>query len=101
MIKNWVKFNHSPRKRIEIGWRPFKEGAYELFVRDNGIGIEPRYHEQIFGVFQRLHTRKEYDGTGLGLAIVKKATGKLHGSVRIESEPGKGSTFYIVIPKTQ
>ncbi len=101
LIKNGIKFNHSPRKRIEIGWRPFKEGAYELFVRDNGIGIEPRYHEQIFGVFQRLHTRQEYEGTGLGLAIVKKATGKLHGSVRIESEPGEGSTFYIVIPKTQ
>ncbi|MBW1744183.1 MAG: PAS domain-containing protein, partial [Deltaproteobacteria bacterium] len=64
LIKNGVKFNHSARKRIEIGWRPLKEGAYELFVRDNGIGIEPRYHEQIFGVFQRLHTRKEYEGTG-------------------------------------
>jgi PAS domain S-box-containing protein len=101
LIKNGIKFNHSPRKRIEIGWRPFKEDAYELFVRDNGIGIEPRYHEQIFGVFQRLHTRQEYEGTGLGLAIVKKATAKLHGSVRIESEPGEGSTFYIVIPKTQ
>lgn len=101
LIKNGIKFNHSPHKRIEIGWRPFGEEAYELFVRDNGIGIEPRYHEQIFGVFQRLHTRAEYEGTGLGLAIVKKATAKLHGSVRVESIPGEGSTFYIVVPKTQ
>jgi light-regulated signal transduction histidine kinase (bacteriophytochrome) len=101
LIKNGMKFNESPRKRIEVGWRPFGEEAYEFFVRDNGIGIEPRHHEQIFGVFQRLHTRDEYEGTGLGLAIVKKAIGKLHGSVRIESNPGEGTTFYIVIPKTQ
>jgi light-regulated signal transduction histidine kinase (bacteriophytochrome) len=70
-------------------------------VRDNGIGIEPRYHDQIFGVFQRLHTREHYEGTGLGLAIVKKAVGKLHGSVRVESKPGEGSTFYIFVPKEQ
>jgi PAS domain S-box-containing protein len=101
LIKNGVKFNQSSRKRVEIGWRPAGEEAYELSVRDNGIGIESRYHEQIFGVFQRLHTRDEYEGTGLGLAIVKKATAKLHGSIRVESERGKGSTFYIVIPKTQ
>jgi PAS domain S-box-containing protein len=101
LIKNGIKFNQSSHKRVEIGWRPAGEEAYELFVRDNGIGIESRYHEQIFGVFQRLHTRDEYEGTGLGLAIVKKATAKLHGSIRVESERGKGSTFYIVIPKTQ
>jgi PAS domain S-box-containing protein len=101
LIKNGIKFNHSPRKRIEIGWRPAGNEAYELFVRDNGIGIEPRYYGQIFGVFQRLHTRDEYEGTGLGLAIVKKAIGKLHGSVRVESEPGQGSTFYIVVPERQ
>jgi PAS domain S-box-containing protein len=101
LIKNAVKFNHSPRKRIEIGWRPVGEKHYELFVRDNGIGIEPRYHEQIFRVFHRLHTSKEYPGTGLGLAIVKKAASKLHGSVRLESEFGEGSTFFVALPKTQ
>jgi PAS domain S-box-containing protein len=101
LIKNGIKFNHSRRKIIEIGWRPFGNEAYELFVRDNGIGIEPRYHDQIFGVFQRLHTRAAYEGTGLGLAIVKKAIGKLHGSVRVESKAGEGSTFYIFVPKGQ
>jgi PAS domain S-box-containing protein len=101
LIKNGVKFNRSRRKVIEIGWSSFGEEAYEFFVRDNGIGIEPRYHEQIFGVFQRLHTRDEYEGTGLGLAIVKKAIGKLHGSIRIESKAGQGSTFYVVVPKAQ
>ncbi len=101
LIKNATKFNHSPRKRVEIGWQPVGNKLHEVFVRDNGIGIDPRYHEQIFGVFQRLHTRKEYEGTGLGLAIVKKAAGKLDGSVRVESKAGEGSTFYIALPKTQ
>ena len=101
LIKNAVKFNHSSRKRIEIGWRLVDKKQYEVFVRDNGIGIEPRYHEQIFRVFHRLHTSKEYPGTGLGLAIVKKAASKLHGSVRLESEFGEGSTFFVALPKTQ
>jgi light-regulated signal transduction histidine kinase (bacteriophytochrome) len=70
-------------------------------VRDNGIGIDPRHHDQIFRVFQRLHTRREYEGTGLGLAIVKKAVNKLRGSVRLESKSGEGSTFFICLPKKQ
>ncbi|NVM22298.1 MAG: PAS domain S-box protein, partial [Desulfobacterales bacterium] len=101
LISNAIKFNRSERKRIEVGWRPADEGRHELFVRDNGIGIEPRYQEQIFGVFQRLHTRQEYEGSGIGLAVIKKATSKLQGSVRVESKPGEGSTFFIVLPKTQ
>jgi len=101
LLRNAIKFNDSPRKRVEIGWVPAGEERHELFVRDNGIGIEPRYYDQIFRVFQRLHTREEYEGTGLGLAIVKKATGKLHGSVRVESKPAEGSTFFIALPKTQ
>lgn len=101
MINNAVKFNRATSKTVELGWVEKDRGTYELFVRDNGIGIARRYHEQIFGVFQRLHTRDEYDGTGLGLAIVKKAVAKLHGSVRVESEFGLGSTFFIVLPNAQ
>jgi light-regulated signal transduction histidine kinase (bacteriophytochrome) len=101
LIQNAVKFNHSPRKHVEVGWLPVGDERCEVFVRDNGIGIEPRYYEQIFGMFQRLHTREEYEGTGLGLAIVKKASSKLLGSVRVESEAGKGSTFFVNLPRTQ
>lgn len=101
LIKNGVKFNRASRKRLEIGWLPAGEQMCELFVRDNGIGIDPRYHQQIFGVFQRLHTREEYEGTGVGLAIVKKAVSKLQGSVRIESNVGEGSTFFVALPKTR
>ncbi len=100
LIINAVKFNHSEKKHVELGWRDRKD-TYELTVRDNGIGIDPQYAEQIFRVFQRLHTRKEYDGTGLGLAIVKKAVLKLNGTVGVESAPGKGSTFFVTLPQTQ
>jgi PAS domain S-box-containing protein len=102
LIDNAIKFNRSPRKRITLGWRSIgeeHEQQYELFVRDNGIGIDPRYHEQIFRVFERLHTREEYDGTGIGLAIVNKAVSKLGGSVRVASKPGKGSTFFVTLPQ--
>jgi len=100
LIRNATKFNLSPHKRIEIGWQLLDDEHYEVFVRDNGIGIESRFHEKIFRMFQRLHTRKEYEGTGLGLAIVRKAVGKLHGSLRLESKPGEGSTFFVALPKT-
>jgi len=99
LISNAIKFNHSSHKRVEIGWLPAGEECYELFVRDNGIGIEPRYHEKILGVFQRLHSREDYEGTGLGLAIVKKAVSKLSGSFRMESKIDEGSVFFVALPK--
>ena len=101
LIINAIKFNRSSDKRVEIDWHPVGQEHYEFCVRDNGIGIEPRYHEQIFRVFQRLHTREEYEGTGIGLAIVKKAISKLNGAIGIQSEFGKGSSFCVTLPKTQ
>ncbi len=101
LIENAVKFNSAPRKRVELGWRAAGGASVEFWVRDNGIGIDPRYHEQIFRVFERLHTRQEYDGTGIGLAIVKKAVGELGGSIRLESQPGEGSTFFVTFPEAK
>jgi light-regulated signal transduction histidine kinase (bacteriophytochrome) len=100
LIKNATKFNHSKPKRVEIGWQPGPTGQVELFVQDNGIGIHPRYHDQIFGVFERLHGREDYEGTGLGLAIVKKAVTRMGGSIRIESTPGRGTTFFVSVPES-
>lgn len=99
LINNAAKFNRSPHKLIEINWHLIGNDHYELIVRDNGIGIEPRFFDQIFRPFQRLHTNKDFEGNGIGLAIVNKAASRLKGSVRIESNPAKGSTFFVTIPK--
>ncbi len=63
--------------------------------------IKSHYHEKIFGVFERLHSKEDFEGTGIGLAIVKKAVSKSGGLVRVESEPGKGSTFFVCLSRTQ
>jgi two-component system, NtrC family, sensor kinase len=98
LVVNGFKFNRSSPKRVEIGITGKRDGICELFVRDNGIGIDPRYHDRIFKMFKRLHTHKEFEGTGIGLAIVKKAVIRLNGSVRLESKVGEGSTFFITLP---
>ena len=68
-------------------------------VADNGIGIAPEFHEKIFDVFQRLHNETDIPGTGIGLAIARKGAHLMGGEIAIESAPGQGSTFRIVLPK--
>jgi PAS domain S-box-containing protein len=98
LIGNGLKFNESARPLIRVGFKG-KEGRMGVFyVQDNGIGIEPQYHERIFGMFQRLHRREEYDGTGAGLAIVKRVVEYLGGRIWVESEVGAGSTFFVALP---
>lgn len=100
LITNAAKFmGDQPFPRIEIGGRESGEWV-EFYVKDNGIGIDPDYHDRIFGVFQRL---KELDveGTGVGLTIVKKVVDLAHGKVWIESRKGEGSTFFVRFPKLE
>ena len=101
LVNNAVKFNTSKTKRIDIGCKDIDKSMIEFFVRDNGIGIDPVFFDRIFRLFDRLHTYEEYQGTGIGLTIVKKAVSRLYGSVRVESKPGEGSTFFIKLPKKQ
>ncbi|MFC6749266.1 sensor histidine kinase [Deinococcus aquaticus] len=67
-------------------------------VHDNGIGIEPEYHERIFGVFQRLHGMEDYPGSGIGLAVTRSAAEQLGGHLWVDSVPGAGSTFSLALP---
>jgi signal transduction histidine kinase len=70
----------------------------EIIVEDNGIGIEEKYLDRIFNVFQRLHGRREYEGTGIGLAICKKIAERHHGSIIVQSKPGVGAKFIVKLP---
>ena len=98
LIGNGLKFNQSGRPLVRVGFKG-REGRMGIFyVQDNGIGIEPQYHERIFGMFQRLHRREEYDGTGAGLAIVKRVVEYLDGRIWVGSEVGAGSTFFVALP---
>lgn len=99
LIANALKFRGSDTPRIQIGAQPLGE-EWVFHVRDNGIGIAPEYSEKIFLMFQRLHSKKEYPGTGIGLTICKKIIEHHGGRIWVESEQGKGSTFYFSIPTT-
>jgi PAS domain S-box-containing protein len=101
LVGNGLKYNQNPHPEIVIGQakeRDTPAGQVTLYVRDNGIGIDPRYHEQIFRIFRRLHHREEYDGTGAGLAICKKVVEAHGGRIWIESALGEGTTFYFTLP---
>jgi PAS domain S-box-containing protein len=97
LIGNALKFSSS-NPLIHIGVKEEKE-HYMISVSDNGIGIEPQYFEKIFQIFQRLHTREEFAGTGIGLAICKRIVERHGGRIWVESESGKGTTFYFTIRK--
>ena len=97
LIGNAIKFRGERRPEVEVGAEP--DGDNVAFrVRDNGIGIEARHVERVFQIFQRLHSREQYEGTGIGLAVCRRIVERHGGTIELESEPGVGTTFLFTLP---
>jgi chemotaxis family two-component system sensor kinase Cph1 len=97
IISNSIKYHGEKNPEIHISADNVND-EYIFAIKDNGIGIDQNHLERIFIIFKRLHTREEYEGTGIGLAIVQKIVQKHRGKMWVESELGKGTTFYFTIP---
>jgi len=98
LIGNAIKFRKPDDiPRIHISSRQ-QETMWIFSVQDNGIGMDPKYFDRIFTIFQRLHTRQAYPGTGIGLALCKRIVERHGGCIWVESEPDKGTVFWFTLP---
>ena len=97
LIGNAIRYRGGSPPRIHVAAvRQDREWVFS--VQDNGIGIDPQYKEQVFGIFKRLHSSAQYPGTGMGLAICQRIIERLGGRIWVESELGRGSTFFFTVP---
>jgi len=99
LVSNALKYRTQDPPRIHVSAVNLGN-AWRFSVRDNGIGIDPQYKEKIFGVFKRLHRDQKYAGTGIGLAICQRVVERYGGRIWVESESGKGATFFFTIPRS-
>ena len=97
LVGNAIKYRGDLRPAIEVSARR-TEAEWEFAVADNGMGIDPEYHEKIFGMFKRLH-RKNIPGTGIGLAICQRVVERYRGRIWVESRLGEGSKFLFTLPR--
>ncbi|GAB2654140.1 hypothetical protein GCM10027036_04360 [Flavihumibacter cheonanensis] len=98
LLGNALKYRGEKDPLVQVGVEDSGE-TWTIHVKDNGIGLDMRYADKVFQVFQRLHQQKTYTGTGIGLSICKRIVEKMGGKIWVDSEPGKGSTFYFTIVK--
>jgi light-regulated signal transduction histidine kinase (bacteriophytochrome) len=98
LISNAIKFKKSDTLPLIRIWAEKLNGHWRFAINDNGIGIDPVYHDKIFLIFKRLHDREVYEGNGIGLAHCKKIVEMHGGDLTVESVPGEGSTFFFTIP---
>jgi light-regulated signal transduction histidine kinase (bacteriophytochrome) len=98
LIENGILYNKSENPKVSISSKQLPNSSYQVLVSDNGIGVGKEHFEKIFKIFKRLHTQVEYQGSGVGLAKCKKIV-ELHGGIiSLQSQVGKGTTFYIKLP---
>ncbi len=100
LLSNAIDYHSEQPPRIDISAAP-QDGMWRFAVRDNGMGIDPQYSEQVFDIFQRLHDQDDYPGTGIGLAICKKIVERHGGEISVESHLGEGATFYFTLPRVE
>lgn len=99
LISNSLKYSYpKPDPSIEIGSFS-EENSIVYFVKDNGVGFDMKFYDQLYGVFQRLHDPEQFEGTGIGLSIVKKIVVRHGGRVWAEGKVNEGATFYFSLPK--
>jgi PAS domain S-box-containing protein len=99
LIGNAIKFRGEAPPRIHVSAQPGADDTgWQISVRDNGIGIDAEFHERVFLIFQRLHTRRKFPGTGIGLAICKRIVEGHGGRIWVESAKGQGATFHFILP---
>lgn len=99
LVSNAIKFTRGRTPaRIEVGRHQEHERSV-FYVKDNGVGFDPKFSEKLFSVFQRLHSEKEFEGTGVGLALVQRIVARHGGTVWAQAKPGEGACFYLAFKK--
>jgi light-regulated signal transduction histidine kinase (bacteriophytochrome) len=98
LLVNSIRYRSEEPPRIHVDARQ-RDREWLFSVKDNGIGIEPQYAEKVFGIFKVLQSREKYPGSGMGLAICRKIVSRHEGRIWVESDLGKGATFYFTLPR--